>query len=247
MSLDAADPLAVQLVAAIQRGDTGALEQLLVDHPQVVRDRIGSENGERSLLHIATDWPGHFPHVAETIRTLVARGADVTARFIGAHAETPLHWAASSDDVAALDALLDAGAPIDAFGGGLADGTALDDAMIFGMWKAARRLVDRGASASLSNAAALGLTEVLASLCSRALPPTPEAVTKAFWHACHGGQQPAAAYLADRGADVDWVGFDSLTPLDVAIKQGFGELASWLRSVGAGTTAQVRRNSNDDD
>lgn len=51
----------------------------------------------RTLLHVATDWPGHAPRVAETI---------------WAHAETPLHWAASSDDVEAGDALRDLGADL---------------------------------------------------------------------------------------------------------------------------------------
>jgi len=60
------------------------------------------------LLHVATDWPGHFPHVSASIAALVEAGADVNARFHGPHEETPLHWAASSADVAALDALLDA-------------------------------------------------------------------------------------------------------------------------------------------
>jgi ankyrin repeat protein len=76
---------------------------------------------------------------------LAAAGADVDARFSGAHGETPLHWAASSDDVDALDALLDAGADIDAPGAVIGSGTPLDDAVAFGQWTAARRLVERGA------------------------------------------------------------------------------------------------------
>jgi ankyrin repeat protein len=48
------------------------------------------------------------------VAALVAAGADVHARFTGPHTETPLHWAASSDDVGVLDALLDAGADIEA-------------------------------------------------------------------------------------------------------------------------------------
>lgn len=36
--------------------------------------------------------------------------------MIGPHSETPLHWAASNDDVGVLDALLDGGADIEARG-----------------------------------------------------------------------------------------------------------------------------------
>jgi uncharacterized protein len=59
----------------------------------------------------------------------VAAGAEVDARFSGAHEETPLHWAASSDDVEALNALLDAGSDIDAPGAVIGGGTPLDDAV----------------------------------------------------------------------------------------------------------------------
>ncbi|MEZ5256304.1 MAG: hypothetical protein R2705_05285 [Ilumatobacteraceae bacterium] len=72
--------------------------------------------------------------MAQTIALLVAAGAGVDARFEGPHTETLLHWAASSDDVAALDALLDAGADIEADGGVIARGTPLFDAVAFGQW-----------------------------------------------------------------------------------------------------------------
>ena len=91
----------------------------------------------RTLLHAATDWPGHFPNNPATVRALVAAGADVDARFTGPHRETPLHWAASSDDVEVLDALLDAGADIEADGAVIAGGTPLTDAVAFGQWAAA--------------------------------------------------------------------------------------------------------------
>ena len=54
--------------------------------------------------------------MAETVSALVEAGADVDAPFEGSHAETALHWAASSDDLEALDALLDAGADLEAPG-----------------------------------------------------------------------------------------------------------------------------------
>ena len=84
------------------------------------------------MLHLATDWPGHLPRVGETIALLAAAGAPVDGRFAGPHEETPLHWAASCDDIAALDALLDAGADIEADGAVLTGGTPLSDAVVFG-------------------------------------------------------------------------------------------------------------------
>ncbi len=87
---------------------------------------------------------------------LVAAGADVNARF-GGSGETPLMWAASADDVAMIDAQLDAGADIEARGAVTGGGTALDDAWAFGQWEAARLLVSRGARPTLLAAAALGL------------------------------------------------------------------------------------------
>ena len=67
----------------------------------------------RTLLHVVTDWPGRFSNGAATVAALVRAGADVNARFRGPYEETLLHWAASSDDVEVLDALLDDGADID--------------------------------------------------------------------------------------------------------------------------------------
>jgi ankyrin repeat protein len=72
---------------------------------------------------VATDWPGHFPNGPAIVAVLVAAGADVDARFAGAHRETPLHWAASTNGVAVLAALLEAGADIDADGGVIGNGT----------------------------------------------------------------------------------------------------------------------------
>jgi len=75
------------------------------------------------------------------------------------HGETPLHWAASSDDIEVLDTLLDVGADMEASGAVIAGGTPLDDAVAFGQWKAARRLVERGAAFTLWHTAALGLLD----------------------------------------------------------------------------------------
>jgi ankyrin repeat protein len=229
-------------VAAIRAGDLPALLRLLADHPNLATERLPDDGG-RTLLHVATDWPGHFPRVSETIAALVAAGADPDAAFRGAHAETPLHWAASSDDVVALEALLDSGADIDAPGAVIGGGSPLADATAFAQWDAARRLVERGARTSLFDAAALGLLPRLRRHLDED-QPTPEAVTSAFWGACHGGRFDTAAVLLAAGADINWVGYDNLTPLDAARRNNADDLAGWLENRGA-TTATAE--SSDDE
>jgi hypothetical protein len=98
-------------------------------------------------------------------------GADVDTRFTGPHTETPLHWAASSDDVEAIDALLDAGADLEAGGAVIAGGTPIADAVAFGQWAAARRLLERGARTTLWQAAALGLADRVRDELAQSPPP----------------------------------------------------------------------------
>ncbi|MFF3673769.1 ankyrin repeat domain-containing protein [Streptomyces sp. NPDC002120] len=235
-SLESGDPLAVAVTAAIRGGDLPGLRDLLDAHPGLAATRIvkrGAAAGGRSLLHIATDWPGHYPDTAAVIRTLVAAGADPGARFVGAHAETPLHWAASNDDVAAVDALVAAGADVNAPGAVLGGGTPLADAYGFGQWRAAHRLVALGARPDLQEAAALGLLDTVEEFL--AAGASPDDVTSAFWQACHGGRLPTARRLLSYGADIDWIGYDRLTPLDIALTSENAELIAWLRRSGAHT------------
>ena len=219
------------LATAIRIGDVASVQRGLTERPELATRRAVSCGG-RTLLHVATDWPGHFPHVADTIATLVAAGADPNAAFLGAHAETPLHWAASSGDIEALDALLDAGADVNAPGAVIGGGTPLADATAFGNWDAARRLVDRGAVPNLFDAAALGLPDRVAQLLDGG-QTTRETITSSFWGACHGGQRRTADMLLAHGADLNWVGYDGLTPLDAAHRSGAADLSSWLRTLGA--------------
>ncbi len=233
-SLRPDDPLAQRVVLAIKHGSPEELQALLDGHPGLAAGRLvgGSPSAwdGRTLLHAVTDWPGHVPGAGAKVTALAAAGADVDAASGGSHRETPLHWAASADDVEALDALLDAGADIDVRGAVIDGGTPLDDAVAFGQWAAARRLVERGAHANLWNAAALGLMERVRAASEGA---SADEVTNAFWCACHGGQAAAAEYLLERGADLDWVGHDGLTPLDAARRSGAADLAERLVALGA--------------
>jgi uncharacterized protein len=229
-------------VSAVHAGDVPALRALLAEHPRLAVEPLGGEWGGRTLLHVLTDWPGHRPNAAAMVDALVAAGADVDAPYVGQHAETPLHWAASCDDILALDAPLDAGANIDAPGGSVGDGsgTALFDATVFGQWAAARRLVERGAATGGWEEAALGLADRLGPRLHEGMAPAPGEVTAWFWAACHGGQHTTAHVLLDAGADLNWISdWDGLTPLDAAVAAvgegvaGAWEVVSWLRERGA--------------
>jgi ankyrin repeat protein len=228
--IPADDPLAVAVVSAIRAGDVARLHRLLEANAQLAGAQIVDPRCDdtRSLLHIATDWPGQFPNAAPIVAALIAAGADVNARFHGAHTETPLHWAASSDDVEALDALLDAGADIDAPGAVIGGGTPLADAVAFGQWAAARRLLERGARTTLWQAAALGLADRVRDELSET-KPTQGDLDNALWCAAHGGRRDTAELLLARGADPTWVGHDQLTAADAAERSGAAELAAWLR------------------
>lgn len=205
---------------------------MLRQEPSLARTVIVDEKGVgRTLLHVAVDWPGHWPRAAETIALLIAAGADPNLPITGAgyHEERPLHGAASSDDVIAIDALLDGGADIEAPGAVFTGGAAMSDAVIFAQWKAARRLLERGAKTTFTQAAALGLRGQLEDeLASGAW--TAEDITKALWHAARGGQRSIVEMLVAAGGDPGWLGWDGMTPAVAAARQGHAELAKWLAS-----------------
>jgi len=244
LTLSADDAPAVALVTAIQRGDVDALQERLRDEPALATARLVDRRGvSRTLLHVVADWPGHFPDGARTVALLVAAGADVDGRV--GHAgptgspETALHWAASSDDVAVLDALLDGGADIEAPGAVFTGGPPMSDAVVFAQWRAARRLLARGAATTIWQAAALGLVDRVRAYCAAEPLPARE-ITNAFWNACRGGQRATAEFLLERGADPNWIGHDHKTPCDVAHESGDAELIAWLRALGAKRAEELR-------
>ncbi|NBC10494.1 MAG: hypothetical protein GVY24_02000 [Planctomycetes bacterium] len=117
-------------IEAIRAGDLAGLDAWLDDHPELVNAMLPGQG--RTPLHYATDWPGKRPNVGAVIRKLIAAGADPNARAQGMHhQETPLHWAASCDDVEAIEALIEGGADVNLLGGVIDGGTPLDNAVAF--------------------------------------------------------------------------------------------------------------------
>jgi hypothetical protein len=111
----------------------------------------------------------------------------------------------------------------------------LDNAVGYGQWRAARRLVERGARVyRLWHAAALGMMSLLEEHSAAPAKPTPEDFHVAFWQACHGGQREAAEYLLQRGADLNWLPpWAKERPLDIAAHSSNQGLVDWLRGRGA--------------
>ena len=234
---DRVDP-ASAIVKAIHDGDLEEVRRLLESSPGLASAPLRGP-GSRTALHVAATWPGYFPNAPEVVRLLIEAGADPNVRNRGKQfAETPLHWAASSDDVDVASALIDGGANIEIPDGSI--GTPLDNAIGYACWNVARLLVARGAKIDkLWHAAALGLLTRLAELTGE--EPERAELSKAFWHACAGGQRRAAEYLLLRGADLNWVpDYAEGTPLDAANGLGTRQenVITWLREKGAHSSAE---------
>jgi len=231
--------VAIELRLAVRAGDVEAIQALLRDNPGLASARLGSsDSGSTTPLLLVTDWPGYFPNGPRIARLLIEAGADPNARTADPPSatdpgETPLHWAASSDDVDVAEVLIDGGADIEAPDGSI--GSPLDNAVGYACWHVARLLVARGARVDKAwHAAALGLLGRLEAILGT--DPTAADVSQAFWHACAGGQRRAAEYLLSRGADLNWEpDYARGTPLDAASGLGTRQenVISWLRERGA--------------
>ena len=230
--MDSQDPVAMAAVHAIRTGDTAALASLLSQNPGLVSEEI---HGTRLPLHVVTDWPGYFPNGPATVRLLIDAGADPNADTGGNRPETPLHWAASSDDADVAAMLISCGADLETPGGSI--GTPLDNAIGYGCWNVARLLVDEGARVDkLWHAAALGITPRVEELLAARPAPSADDITEAFWQACHGGQRRTAERLLACGADLNaHPGYSDQTPVEVAAELGTQRqnLVTWLHDQGA--------------
>jgi hypothetical protein len=223
------DRAAFELLRAIKAGNIAELTRILAADPALAASWINSV----TPLHHFADAPGHRPNATAVVNALAAAGADLNAHARDSwHHETPLHWAASNDDVALIDALLDAGADIEHPGSSIGGGPPIQSALGYAQWAAVRRLRERGAATGLSHAAVLGLMTEVVSLAEAG--PAPEELSVAFWNACRAGQVDVARYLLSRGADRDWPApWDGSTPLDAARAQHQHETAAWLSGSGA--------------
>ena len=230
LRLDA--PEVVDVIMAMATGDVAAVRAAIDEHPDVITARLVDDSTEREVLHLLYGFDGRsIDNAAAFASELLHAGANVDARFAGPHTEAALHWAASCDDVATIDVLLDAGADIEAEGAVIGGGPPLNDAAAFGQWTAARRLIERGAVTVLWQEAALGMIDAVRARLTAADRPSADALANALWSAAHGGQLAVARLLVEHGADPSWVGHDGLTAAEAAARDGHDTVAAWLRSL----------------
>lgn len=236
---NAADGL--DLGAAIRAGDIAVVQRILAERPDRAHSPLGGSEGSKTPLHVVADWPGYFPHGPQIARMLLDAGADPNIRHPGKQfAETPLHWAASTDDVDVAQVLIDGGADIEAPDGSI--GTPLDNAIGYACWHVARLLAARGATIDkLWHAGALGMTSRVDELLANSRRAEPADISQAFWHACAAGQRRTAEHLLGLNADLNWVpDYANGTPLDAAAGLGTRQenVLTWLRDLGARSSAQ---------
>jgi hypothetical protein len=233
-------PIAVELRLAVHGGDVDLVRRLLSVNPDLARARFGARGGTGTALHFVTDWPGYFPNGPDIVNLLIDAGADPNALTTGGGSETPgpgsetpLHYAASSDDVDVAAALIDGGADLETPDGSI--GTPLDNAVGYACWHVARLLVLRGARVEkVWQAGALGMLDRLDDLLAPEIEP--ELISQGFWHACGAGQRRAAERLLRAGADLNWEpDYAQGTALDAATGLGTRQenVITWLGSIGA--------------
>ena len=235
MTIPGTDPRAVDLLLAIRGGDLDTIRGLLAAHPGLERAHVLGRDGKRwrTPLHMVADWPGYFPNGPEIVGLLADAGADPNERQDAPRSETPLHWAASSDDLEVASALIGVGADVNVPGGSI--GSPIANAVGYACWNVARLLQARGARVdALWIAAALGDWPTLQAMIGADPPPDASEISHAFWQACHGGQLRVARHLLALGADPAFIpGYARETALGICTSTDTRHSAveTWLRTV----------------
>jgi ankyrin repeat protein len=233
-------------VEAINAGDVERLRALIETDPALATSR--SSSSHPTLLQCLVLDASESPNQIEMARILIDAGADVNG---------PLVAAAGMNNAEGIAYLLDRGAAIDGTGGW----SPLEEALYWNSDRARDLLLERGAKIrNLRTAAGLGRLDVmqtffdsdgtLRSEAGKVNWPWEEGlpqfasfrqdrqgiIDNALAYACMHGHVDAAAFLLDRGAELNTIpgGFDySGTALHYAASNGHRAMVDFLLALGA--------------
>jgi ankyrin repeat protein len=244
---DKASPVARFEAAAdaIISGDLSTLQQLLHDHPDLIRERSIRVHHSTLLHYVGANgieaFRQHTPPNAVTIaETLLDAGAEVDAvadmyrgsTTLGLVA-TSLHPKRAGVQQALIERLLDRGARLDhpAAAGGQ---SLVQSCLANGRPDAAEYLVSRGAAFDFVSAAMLGRLDVVRTYFDADGKPavTKTEMEKALVSPWNKGDSAVAAFLLDRGVDVN-AQADGFTAVNMAATMGQAEAVRFLISRGA--------------
>jgi peptide-methionine (S)-S-oxide reductase len=245
------DELFRRAVSAIDAGDVGALEQILVEHPNLVDERLdkpgawlrdtigGALDGffeKPYLLWFVAEDPRRAgklpPNIAEITRTIIQAARREHVKSLQVQLDRALQlvaWSGVAADCGVqlqlIDVLADAGASLDGIP---------DNALVNGHVEAAAHLVQRGAPMTLSTALCLERWDDV----QRLFAQTSERDRQmAFILAALNGRAPALERLIGLGIDVNRPSQDlyaHATALHHAVGSGSLEAVRVLVESGAG-------------
>jgi ankyrin repeat protein len=199
---------------AVVNGDVAALQRLLRENPELIRERSTREH-QATLLHYVSangveDFRQKTPKNAlEVVRILLRAGAEVeaVAECYGGSktldlVATSMHPARARVQIELLETLLDAGAAIEGFPGK----SVVNGCLANGRAEAAEFLAERGARLDLEGAAGVGRLDLVTSSFQEngglKANATREQMESGFLWACQFGRDRIMEFLLDRGVDV---------------------------------------------
>jgi ankyrin repeat protein len=228
---------------AIVHGDEAKLQQLLREHPELIRARSAREHRATLLHYVSANGVENYrqkspPNAARITALLLEAGADVDAEAdVYGGGCTALGLVATSTppreagvQLPVIQVLLDHGAQIEHpnLAGNGAD--ALYACLANGCPEAAQYLVERGARFGIVGAAGIGRLDVVQQLAENADASRRE---MALRYAAGYGQLEVARFLLDRGAPIDAHAGDGETALFYAFLGDHVEVVRLLLERGA--------------